>query len=294
MTASAKTIVGACAYNEENNIGNLLQNLTTKQELPEDSQILVICSGCTDRTPEIVQSFGENDSRIILITEKTRLGKAHALNSLFAIARKSAEVLVLTNADAIPGPRSITTLLSRLRESRAGAVFAQPIPNGVTSGLCSRIVNVIWRLHHVISLLQRPKFSGELCAIYTRYLQDLPANVATDEPYIELSLCKHGLHVLYVPESVVYIRCPTNVVDLLRHRKRIWTGHKQLQNVTGVKVSTSSFLNVLMAMPALRVNEIFYASIGAFLEMIAYIGAKIALSQSTIPYVWEPIRTTKT
>lgn len=96
-------------------------------------------------------------------------------------------------------------------------------------------------------MLQKPKLSGELCAIYTRYLQDVPENVATDEPYIELSILKHGSNVLYVPEAVVYIRYPTNVVDLLKHRKRIWTGHMQLQNTTGFKVSTSSLMNVLLA-----------------------------------------------
>jgi len=230
-----KVLIGVCAYNEENNIGNLLQNLITKQNVPKDSKILVICSGCTDRTPEIVKDFKKVDERIEPIIENDRMGKAHALNKLFAIARDSADILVLVNADSLPSHGSIMKLLSKLIKSNAGAVFAQPVPLNDFNGLSNRIVHVIWRLHHVISLLQKPKLSGELCAIYTRYLQDVLENVATDEPYIELGIPEHGSNVLYVPEAIVYIRCPTNVIDLLKHRKRIWTGHMQLQNTTDLK-----------------------------------------------------------
>ncbi len=288
-----KMLVGVCAYNEENNIGNLLQNLITKQSLSKDSKIVVVCSGCTDKTPEIVKNFKKVDKRIEPIIEKARMGKAHALNKLFGIARSSADILVLTNADSLPGHESILKLLSKLTKSNAGAVFAQPVPLNDLNGLSDRIVRVIWRLHHVISLLQRPKLSGELCAIYTRHLQDIPENVATDEPYIELAIRKHGSDILYVPEAIIYIRCPTNVIDLLKHRKRIWTGHLQLQNTTGFKVSTSSLMTVLLAIPALRANEIVCALLGAFLEIIAYFAARIALSKGIVPYIWEPIRSTK-
>jgi len=294
MIAAPKLLIGICAYNEANNIGKLLQNLITEQNLPKDSKILVVCSGCTDRTPEIVRSFEKMDERIEPIIERDRLGKAHALNKLFSAARGSAEVLILTNADSLPKHGSISTLVSNLIKSDAGAVFAQPVPLNDSNGLSDKIVRVIWRLHHVISLLHEPKLSGELCAIYTCYLHNIPENVATDEPYIELSIHRQGSDILYVPEAVIYIRCPTNVIDLLKHRKRIWIGHTQLRNTTGFRVSTSSFLNVLSAIPSLKVNEIFYAFLGGFLEMIAYFEAKIASSKGIVPYVWEPIRSTKT
>jgi len=53
-------------------------------------------------------------------------------------------------------------------------------------------------------------------------------------------------------------------------------------------------VNVLLAIPALRANEIFYAFLGGFFEIIAYFEAKIALSKGIVPYIWEPIRSTKT
>jgi cellulose synthase/poly-beta-1,6-N-acetylglucosamine synthase-like glycosyltransferase len=291
--AISKVVIGICAYNEENNIRNLLLNLALEQNLPKTCKILVVCSGCTDRTPLIVKEFGSRDARIETIIEGSRKGKANALNNIFKMAKESADILVLVNADALPKRGSITTLLSKLANSGAGAVFAQPVPLKEFHGICYGIVNVIWRLHHAISLHQKPKLSGELCAIRASCLQQIPENVATDEPYIELAIRKQGYDILYVPEALVYIRCPTNTVDLLKQRKRIWLGHMQLQNATNFKVSTSSFGNILRAISALKLDEVLYVFLGALIEIIAYSQAKIALSKDVIPYIWEPIKSTK-
>jgi biofilm PGA synthesis N-glycosyltransferase PgaC len=288
-----RVVIGVCAHNEENNIRRLLQNLISEQNLPKTSRVLIICSGCTDGTPDIAKKFGERDTRIETIIERLRRGKANALNRIFKIVRESADVLVLVNADALPKPGSINRLISKLMTSNAGAVFARPVPIKEVRGNCYKVVRVIWRLHHIISFLQRPKLSGELCALRPSCLQDIPEDVATDEPYIELAIRKRGYNILYVPEALVYIRYPTNLLDLLKQRKRIWIGHMQLQKATNFKVSTSSFRNVLRAVSALKPDEVLYAFLGGFLETIAYFQARIALSKGMIPYIWEPIRSTK-
>lgn len=290
----SRVAVGICAYNEENNIGNLLQNLIFEQKLPRNCKILVVCSGCTDRTPQIVKKFRRKDARIEPIIDKVRRGKANALNKIFEATGETADVLVLVNADALPEHGSITKLISKLLYSNAGAVFARPIPFKEQHGFSHKIAEVIWHLHHIISLFRKPKLSGELCVIRTSCFRGIPEDTPTDEPYIELAIRRQGYDILYVPEAIVYTRCPTNVIDLLKHRERIWTGHMQLHNNTGFKVSTSSLMNVLLAIPALRGDEIFYALLGGLLELIAYFGAKIALNKGIIPYIWEPIRSTKT
>lgn len=286
-------LIGICAYNEEKNIASLLQNLILEQDLPKNCKILVVCSGCTDKTPQIVIEFQKKDARIELIIEKVRKGKANALNKIFKIARESADVLVLVNADAMPERGSITKLVSKLASSNAGAVFARPVPFKKLRGFCYGIVRVIWRLHHIISLLQRPKLSGELCAIRTVCLQRIPERVATDEPYIELAVRQQGWSVLYVPEAIVYIRCPTNVIDLLKQRKRIRIGHLQVEYETSFRVSTSSFKNSLQAFSFLKLHEVPYALLGAFLELVAYFEARLAFSKGKIPYTWESIKSTK-
>jgi poly-beta-1,6-N-acetyl-D-glucosamine synthase len=289
-----KTAIGICAFNEENNIRFLLENLISEQNLPADCRILVVCSGCTDQTLEVVKEFQAKDERIEALSEETRRGKASALNKIFGIAGESAEALVLVNADSLPEEGSILNLMAELESGNAGVVFAQPVPFVGQTGITYRISEVIWRLHHLISLLRSPKLSGELCSIRTSCLKSIPENVATDEPYIELSIRRQGYEVRYVPDAVVRIRCPTNLVDLLKQRRRIWIGHMQLRRATGFEVSTSGFRNVLAAVSGLKVTEVFYAILGGIVEVAAYAQAKADAGRGGVPYIWEPIRSTKT
>lgn len=290
-----RVLLGVCAYNEEGNIGNLLQNLVSKQNLPKDCSILVVCSGCTDNTPKIVMDFSERDKRIKLLTENVRRGKASALNKIFNLAKMSVGILVLVNADALPKPGSITVLTRKLKSSNdVGAVFAQPVPIKLSGGICYGVVRVIWKLHHLISMYQEPKLSGELCALRVSCLHEIPENVATDEPYIEFFIRKQGYRILYEPKALVHVRCPTNISDLLKQRRRIWIGHLQFRSATQVQVPTSSFKNILKVIPKLKISEFFYLFFGGVVEMVAYIQARNAVKKKVIPYVWEPIESTKT
>lgn len=291
---SVRMLVGICAYNEERNIWKLLQSLLAKQSLPGNSRILVMCSGCTDKTPQIVEEFRKRDARIELIDEKLRKGKAHALNKIFKKAKESFDILILVNADALPKRGSIEKLVFKLKNERVGAVFARPVPLNEMRGISNKIVNIIWKLHHNISFYKAPKLSAELCAIRTSCLKKLPEDIATDEPYIELSIRKQGYWILYVPEAGVHIRCPTSVADLFKQRKRIWIGHLQIRKMSGFVVSTSNFRNTVWSVSTLKLRETPYALLGGILEGFAYLVARLNFSKGKVPYVWEPIKSTKT
>ena len=57
--------VGITAYNEEANIGRLLQAVMDQRLYEvEINQIVVVASGCTDRTEEIVREYMEVEPRI--------------------------------------------------------------------------------------------------------------------------------------------------------------------------------------------------------------------------------------
>ena len=289
----SRVMIGICAHNEENNITPLLRNLISEQNIPKESKILVVCSGCTDKTPQIVSSFEKKDSRIRPLIESVRRGKSNALNKIFEAARAEADILILVNADAIPEKGSISRLVSRFTTLKVGAVFAQPVPIKIPGDPCYGIVRLIWRLHHIISMLDIPKLSAELCAVRTAYLQEIPENAVTDEPYIESAIRKRHKNILYAPEALVYIRCPTTIADLMRQRRRIWIGHMQLEKTTGYKVSTSSFKNMLRAINALQRSETIHVLQGLFLEILAYLEARILFSKGNIPFAWEPIKSTK-
>lgn len=90
--------VGIPAYNEEANIGYLLQDvLKQKTEGFVLEKIIVVSDGSTDQTASLVRAV--SDTRIVLIDDGERHGQAMRQNNI--IARTDTDILVLLNADIL-------------------------------------------------------------------------------------------------------------------------------------------------------------------------------------------------
>jgi poly-beta-1,6-N-acetyl-D-glucosamine synthase len=95
--------IGVMAYNEEANIGCLLDALLAQEtKTVSIDRIVVVASGCTDRTVEIAEGFVKKDRRVVLLLQAKREGKASAVNLM--LKQVNAEVVVLISADTLPVP----------------------------------------------------------------------------------------------------------------------------------------------------------------------------------------------
>src|SRR6266542_5387081 len=93
--------IGIMAYNEEANIGRTLQAVLEQQGPSiRIEEIIVVASGCTDRTVPIVADIALKEPRVHLCVQEKREGKASAIN-LF-LKEATSEVAVLIGADVIP------------------------------------------------------------------------------------------------------------------------------------------------------------------------------------------------
>jgi biofilm PGA synthesis N-glycosyltransferase PgaC len=286
-------IVGIAVSNEEQNIGNLLENLVESAP-PAIETICVVSSGSTDKTDEIVRSFSERDARVQLITETERNGKASALNILLAES-ENYDFMIYLGGDNIPCQEALAHLLATLREGNADIVGARPIPvdNPKTfMGFCSHL---LWNLHHESSL-QIPKISGELMAFKTRIVRELPPAIINDDAYIqsigEIKKCR----IAYCPEAEVLLKGPSTVHDFISQRRRVFVGHKQLEFLIGKKVSTMKipkWRSILKACPFKGVKGRAYAAGFVFLQGIAFLCAKWDFARHNLPIKWKMAKTTK-
>jgi len=296
LVSQKKICIGVCAYNEEKNIGFLLKNLLTQQDLHADCEIIVACSGCTDSTPKIVKSYQKLDKRVKLILEDERRGKAHALNRIFEHA-SGFDVLILTNADALPDNGSINQLVKALKNENAGAAAGRPVPLNRSSRLPGMITELIWDLHHEVSICESVKMSGELCAIRSSLINRIPLNLATDEPYIEMMIRRQGYNIEYIPDARVYVRCPETVSEIIGHRRRIWAGHLQIRRMEAFTVSTSDFRKILSTLvKSFKSNsrKLHVLALFVALEIYSYLLARYDLSKGRIPFMWKTLKSTKT
>ena len=81
--------VGITAHNEEANIGQLLEAIRNQRlHQVEISEIIVVASGCTDRTEGVVREHTAQDPRIQLFVQEKREGKTSAINVFLANSKE--------------------------------------------------------------------------------------------------------------------------------------------------------------------------------------------------------------
>jgi len=262
-----KFSMGICAYNEEKTVGRLL-NFFLREKFKQVSmtEIIVVASGCTDKTEDVVRGFNQKDSRIKLITEKERRGKASAVNLI--IRNSKSKIIVLESADTVPAKGAVEKLVLALKNPEVGLVGGRPIPCNKPNDLIGFAVNLQWKLHHLISL-KRPK-AGEMVA-FKKIFKRIHPKSAVDEAIVECLVATQGYRISYEPKAVVYNKGPETVRDFLRQRRRIYAGHLATKRYYGYAVSTFDGLAIfpyLLKVFELNWRFFVFTPIVIFLEFI--------------------------
>ena len=241
---SIRCSVGIMAHNEEANIGGLLHRLLEqKLTTVAITEIIVVASGCTDRTEEIVRGWAVRDGRIKLLTQATREGKASGVN-LF-LREASEEVVVLSSADLLPDRSTIQKLVEPLADPDVGMTSGRPVPVNDRDTFMGFAAHLLWNLHHEIA--QRHFKAGEMTA-FRLIFQRIPYDSAVDEASVEPVIKGQGYKTAYVPDAAVYNKGPETVADFLRQRRRIYAGHLAVRNDLGYVVSTMNGWRILAAL----------------------------------------------
>jgi glycosyltransferase involved in cell wall biosynthesis len=288
-------MIGIPAYQEEKNIGKLLSKLIEIAD-SEIRAIYIVSSGSKDKTNEIVTSFMKKDSRIRLIAESERQGKTSALNILLQKS-ESYDIMVFMGADNLPDDSGITILLNRIIEGHSDIVGARPVPineNTSFSGFCSHL---LWNLHHEISSNPlTPKISGELMAFRTGVIKQLPPAIINDDMYIQLIFQRQGSIVEYFPESKVFLRGTLTLGDMIRQRRRIFVGHRQIRFLFGKKIPTMSLRwgQLMKAIPSRGWRSRFYVAFFILIQSLSFVLSVFDFYFGNLPFKWEMAETTKT
>jgi cellulose synthase/poly-beta-1,6-N-acetylglucosamine synthase-like glycosyltransferase len=285
--------VGVMVYNEERNIGKLLEALTT-QNLSDVQivEIVVVSSGSTDGTDRIVAEWEERDGRIRLLRQDQRRGKASAINLFLEDA--DGEVLIVESGDTLPEPDCVERLLAPFEDLTVGMTGARPIPVDDPGTFMGFVVHMLWRLHHRLAL-KSPKL-GEMVA-FRSFVRSIPPDTAVDEASIEAIVADHGQSLRYVPGAIVRNKGASNVGDFLRQRRRIYAGHMWLEREQNYEVSTKnvgSILPVLWEDMDWRPRPVLWTAGGVFLEFLGrFLGMLDYHVFKKNPYTWDIAESTK-
>lgn len=233
------------AYNEERNIGQLLDTLLNQRtKRATVVEVVVVASGCTDRTADIVRSYmSRTGIPVRLIEETERRGKVAAINAYLRALNPHVDAICVCSADLLVSREVVERLVQCfLCNPQVGMCGGRPVPTNHDDGFTSEATRFLWQMHHRVAL-EAPKL-GELVMIRAGIVRNLPPESAVDEASIEQLVCQAGYRLGYVPDAVVHNHGPETVRDFIRQRRRIAAGHLWLRSVSGYSVSTMNVWRV--------------------------------------------------
>jgi biofilm PGA synthesis N-glycosyltransferase PgaC len=285
--------VGITAHNEEANIGQLLEAICNQRlHQVEIGEILVVASGCTDRTEEIVREHAAQDSRIRLFVQEKREGKTSAINVFLANAGEN--ICVLESGDTLPHEDAIENMVRMFADPAVGMTGAHKVPVNTPEHITGYLSHLRLQMEHQLCL-EIPRL-GELIA-FRKVFDHIPPDVAMDEAFVEALVIRRGLQVRYAPDAVVFNMGPETLSDFIKQRRRNYAGHLYLKEKYGYRVSSLESGRVLrLALSeiwgALRIIWILFAlaSVEAFSRALGWWDYRIRKRKHV---VWEIAWTTK-
>ena len=250
--------VGICVCNDVDTIGGLLSSLLNcALNGHELAEIIVISSQCIDGTSEVARQMQKKDSRVKLILEPVRSGKAEAVNRILRMAE--GEALVLVAADVLLPEYSVQRLVERLSsDPSVGIVCGHPVPIQRGKGIVDSLSLLLWRLHNRTLMYQsrigmNTHATGELMVIRKEAAAQIPSGIVNDDAYLCISALKRGFATRYCSEALVFIKTPDTVARLLSQRRRIAYGHHQIRRVMSIHSRTLEGLLVEQPFKAFRI-----------------------------------------
>jgi len=285
--------IGVMAYNEEKLIARCLEALQNQNlQTAEIKEIIVISSGSTDRTDEIVQRIAETDIRIRLIIQTRRRGKASAINEFLSVA--SGDIVVLESGDTVTMPDTVEELIEPFAGKDVGMSGAHPLPVNDKKTFVGFSVHKLWELHHYLAI-ENAK-CGEMVA-FRNIIEKIPNYTAVDEATIEAIITDLDLKLTYSPKAVVYNKGPETLKDFLKQRRRIASGHRHLKATMGHQVATQGpgkILKYVIKSMRLNIKEMIFMAMLIMVEVYSrFMGIMDFYLRDKNPFIWDISKTTK-
>lgn len=296
MNKTLTCSIGVMAFNEEANIGYLLESLLNQHLfICKIIEIIVVASGCTDKTCQIVESIANENDVVNLLVQKKREGKASAIN-LF-LAKAKGDIAVIESGDTIPEEHTIENLVRPFRDSNIGMTGAHPLPVNSRGSFMGFTVHLFWQLHHELAL-NHPKM-GELIA-FRNIVTEIPKDTAVDEASIESIITESGFRIQYAEDAIVRNKGPETARDFLKQRRRIVVGHKHLQKTRGYTVSSMKIRNLfalfgrLLRNTSWNTKSVFWVCGAVSLELLGkLLGNYDFYIKKKNPFAWDIASSTK-
>lgn len=223
-------------HNEERVIGGMLDALLASDYPAHRFHIVPIDDRSGDRTGEIIADYARrfpDRIRPFLRTEG-KPGKAAAL--LDATSRATAEILLVFDADYLPGPNLIRQLVAPFFDPEVGAVMGRVVPHNLSRSLLTRLLDLERAGGYQVDQQARmnlrlvPQYGGTVGGVRRTALLDAgdwDSDSLAEDTDITYRLVLRGWEVVYQNRSECYEEVPETWPTRIRQIQRWTKGHNQ-------------------------------------------------------------------
>ena len=222
------------AYKEEKTIKKTIDSIEDQKFEKHETIVIAPDNG----TLNVARKLKKTNPNLRVIKDSGD-GKPLALN--LAVSKSQGDILILTDGDVYLGKNSIDHLIKPFKNPKIGAVTGRPISEDSKKnmfGFWGHILSDTAHERRKKAKKNQKRFfcSGYLFAIRKKLFPSLKEELLSEDGYISHKVYLKGYKIDYSPESIVYIKYPTNFKDWINQKKRSAGGYNQIKKMEGVEI----------------------------------------------------------
>ncbi|MGB9980645.1 glycosyltransferase [Methanobacterium sp.] len=211
-------------YNEENVIGNRIENLIHLDYMDDNYEIIIVDSGSNDLTRDIVRKKIKENTRkpeLKLIIENKRNGKASAIN--YGKNHAKGDIILVTDANSIFKRNVLKEMMPHFNDPKIGAVGGKyTLPNYDT--LITSSNQFYLDIEYIMrkgesSIDSACLFHGEINA-WRKNIVNADIGIVSEDLDMAIQIRKKKYKIEYEPKAINYEPAPTSIEDQIIQRKR--------------------------------------------------------------------------
>lgn len=293
--------VGIPVYNEENNIGQLIESIL-KQDTSSFilDNIIVISDGSTDRTGEIVQSFEKKYPMVSFISDGERKSKCFRLNQLYQM--NESDILITFDGDiGLSNNTVLENMVNTFNDDNISLVAAYDQPTKPTN-IQQRIINAWYEVWGNIRVHYKNgsniyNLHGNATALRKNLAREIeyPVGITADQDYLYLSTVKKNNKFAYARNAIILFHTPEFFSEFFSQTTRFLTEKQVLYDIFGPWISAEYYIPKLFQIKEILrsfVNEPLFTVLAfmMYFVLITFIHESDPLHKKGM---WQQVKSTK-
>ncbi|MGB3905732.1 MAG: glycosyltransferase [Anaerolineae bacterium] len=218
------------AYNEREVMGKRLENLVSLDYPKDMYEIIVVESGSTDGTREVVQDYmagtPNHTPRVTLLREGERRGKASAIN--LGKSHAKGEIILVTDANSTFQGNVLREMMPHFQDPNVGAVGGRYIVSN-PDNIHTSSESFYWDLEYIMrrgeSVVDSAcLFHGEINAWRKDLVDEADTEIISEDLDMAIRIRRQGYKIEYEPDAKVHEPSAVTAKGQIIRRKKVSTG----------------------------------------------------------------------